>query len=142
MYSVFILITDILDLYFPFYFILYFLYTSVFYVYVFPSLSTNCIFSNLLVSTFGRSFLLYDYYWKYNMDPYLFKVRIKWNPNVEAPVTLCLIIYCHIHLWKHHHNQDNEHTHHPLKCPCAHCNFPPPEPHSFFIYRQPLIFFL
>ena len=117
-------------------------YTYVFYVYFFPSLSIDCIFSNLLVSCFGRKFLLYGYYWKYNMDSYLLKVRIKWNPNVSAPVTLCLIIYCYIHLWKHHHNQDNEHIHHPLKCLCALCNFPHSEPHSFFIYRQPLICFL
>ena len=116
-------------------------YTYVFYVYFFPC--QLIVFS--LISLFlvlEGSFLLYGYYWKYNMDSYLLKVRIKWNPNVSAPVTLCLIIYCYIHLRKHRHNQDNEHIHRPLKCPCALCNCPHSEPHSFFIYRQPLICFL
>lgn len=142
MYSLFILITDIWI--YIFHFILFYtFYILMYFMSIFFLLCQLIVFS--LISLFlllEGGFLLYGYYWKYNMDSYLLKVRIEWNPNIWAPVTLCLIIYCYIHLWKHHHNQDNEHIHHPLKCPCALCNFPLSEPHSFFIYRQPLICFL
>ena len=58
MYSVFILITAILDLYFPFYFILCFLYTLLF-MFLFSlllCLLTDWVFSNLLFSSIGRKF--------------------------------------------------------------------------------------